>query len=217
MKARQLETEVATLVKLLMPSESAKWRPVIDEIRVAPGYEVALGAALSDDLEAGLDPNAPVRWRHVSADGDPALPGGTQPLSGHVKAPAELARSLAQIGIVDRTEGAALQAQLKPGQRLVSREGDVWRWDGFIAAADAPTAAAKRLAERNRLGQLEEQRRSAACRGRGRRGRARNGNRGRQPRSAAGQAPARPLASASNPGHRHARQVDEGRARDPGA
>ncbi len=156
LKARQLETEVATLVKLLMPSESAKWRPVIDEIRVAPGYEVALGAALSDDLEAGLDPNAPVRWRHVSADGDPALPGGTQPLSGHVKAPAELARSLAHIGIVDRTEGAALQAQLKPGQRLVSREGDVWRWDGFIAAADAPTAAAKRLAERNRLGQLEE-------------------------------------------------------------
>jgi chromosome segregation protein len=46
---------------------------------------------------------------------------------------------------------------LQPGQRLVSREGDVWRWDGFIAAGDAPSAAAKRLVERNRLSQLEEQ------------------------------------------------------------
>ncbi|MCL6499077.1 MAG: hypothetical protein K6U07_03515 [Firmicutes bacterium] len=40
---------------------------------------------------------------------------------------------------------------LKPGQRLVSREGDLWRWDGFAAAADAPSAAARRLAEKNRL------------------------------------------------------------------
>jgi chromosome segregation protein len=31
----------------------------------------------------------------------------------------------------------------------------VWRWDGFTAAADAPSAAAKRLAERNRLVALE--------------------------------------------------------------
>jgi chromosome segregation protein len=40
---------------------------------------------------------------------------------------------------------------LKPGQRLVSREGDLWRWDGFVVAAHAPTGAARRLAERGRL------------------------------------------------------------------
>ncbi|WP_088348049.1 MULTISPECIES: chromosome segregation protein SMC [Rhodomicrobium] len=157
LKARQLETEVATLVKLLKPDESAKWRPVVDDIRVSPGFEIALGAALSDDLEAGLDASAPVRWSLVAADGDAPLPAGAEPLSSSVKAPAELARRLAQIGVVDRAQGAALQPQLRPGQRLVSREGDVWRWDGFIAAGDAPTAAAKRLAERNRLGELEEQ------------------------------------------------------------
>ena len=59
------------------------------------------------------------------------------------------------MGVVSRAVGAALQPQLQPGQRLVSREGDVWRWDGFVSAADAPSAAAKRLAERNRLVQLE--------------------------------------------------------------
>ena len=40
---------------------------------------------------------------------------------------------------------------LKAGQRLVSREGDLWRWDGFTVAAHAPTGAARRLAERGRL------------------------------------------------------------------
>ena len=72
-----------------------------------------------------------------------------------MKAPAALARRLAQIGVVSRTEGAALRRLLKPGQRLVSREGDVWRWDGFTAAAEAPSPAARRLAEKNRLGEME--------------------------------------------------------------
>jgi chromosome segregation protein len=45
--------------------------------------------------------------------------------------------------------------KLHPGQRLVSREGDLWRWDGLTAAAEAPSPAARRLAERNRLGELE--------------------------------------------------------------
>ena len=44
---------------------------------------------------------------------------------------------------------------LKPGQRLVSREGDLWRWDGFAVAAHAPTGAARRLAERGRLQAIE--------------------------------------------------------------
>ncbi len=51
---------------------------------------------------------------------------------------------------------------MKPGQRLVSREGDLWRWDGFLAGAEAPTAAALRLAERNRLGGLIEREKSSA-------------------------------------------------------
>jgi len=58
---------------------------------------------------------------------------------------------------VEAAQGSELQKQLKPGQRLVTKEGDLWRWDGFTAAADAPTAAAKRLEQRNRLADLEEE------------------------------------------------------------
>jgi chromosome segregation protein len=56
--------------------------------------------------------------------------------------------------VVLRGEGQHLRARLKPGQRLVSKEGDLWRWDGFTQAAEAPTPAARRLAEKNRLGDL---------------------------------------------------------------
>jgi len=87
--------------------------------------------------------------------GDAPLPDGVQRLSEFVEAPPALHRRLDQIGVVDKARGQALRATLRPGQILVSREGDIWRWDGFTAAADAPSAAARRLAERNRLGDLE--------------------------------------------------------------
>jgi chromosome segregation protein len=82
------------------------------------------------------------------------LPPGVEALAKRVTAPAPLARRLNQIGVVLRAEGGALRNLLKPGQRLVSKEGDLWRWDGFTQAAEAPTPAARRLAEKNRLGDL---------------------------------------------------------------
>ena len=53
-----------------------------------------------------------------------------------------------------REDGERLQPHLKPGQRLVSLDGDLWRWDGFSAAAHGATPAAQRIAERNRLVEL---------------------------------------------------------------
>jgi len=62
-KAQQLETEVATLTKLLGSAADAQWPPVLDQINVAKGYEAALGAALGDDLDASTDPDAPAHCR----------------------------------------------------------------------------------------------------------------------------------------------------------
>ena len=153
---QRLETEAKTIGKLLAVESKNLWPPVMDALAVSEGYEKALGAALGDDLDAPVDQTAPMRWSGVAVDSsDPALPEGVTALSQFVKAPAELERRLAQIGVVDRAEGAQLAALLKPGQRLVSREGDLWRWDGFVVAAHAPTGAARRLAERGRLQAIE--------------------------------------------------------------
>ena len=153
--AQKLETEARTLANLLGSDAAGAWPRIVDKISVARGYEAALGAALGDDLDASTDENAPAHWSLIAAVGDdPRLPPGADPLAAHVAAPAPLARRLAQVGVVAREEGKRLSARLAPGQRLVSREGDLWRWDGFVAAADAPTAAARLLAEKNRLGDL---------------------------------------------------------------
>ncbi len=152
--AQRLETEARTLEKLLGSASGGAYPPVLDEIVAARGYETALGAALGDDLDASTASGAPARWAGAEAEGDPALPAGVESLAAHIEAPPQLARRLAQIGVVLRADGPALAAQLRPGQRLVSREGDLWRWDGFSAAAEAPTPAARRLVEKNRLGDL---------------------------------------------------------------
>jgi chromosome segregation protein len=154
--ADRLQTEVQTLTKLLKAGAGELWPALVDQISVARGFEAALGAALGDDIDASADEGAPVHWRGLPPLSDTAaLPDGAEPLSQFVEAPPALQRRLSHIGVVSRELGQALQPQLKPGQRLVSREGGVWRWDGFTAAADAPSAAAKRLAERNRLASLE--------------------------------------------------------------
>lgn len=154
-RLHRLETEARTLRKVLDLDAQKLWPPVIDLLTVEKGYETALGAALGDDLDAPIDQASPLRWMGAgSGEGDPALPDGAEPLSSHVTAPPELKRRLAQIGIVERANGPSLVPTLKPGQRLVSREGDLWRWDGFAAAAEAPTAAGRRLAEKNRLADI---------------------------------------------------------------
>ncbi|MEW5962456.1 MAG: chromosome segregation SMC family protein, partial [Pseudomonadota bacterium] len=151
-----IATERETLAKLLVPPRESDVPAIVDQLRVAPGYEAALAAALGDDLDAPAGENGPVHWRMLDAPSDDArLPAEAELLASHVDSPPELRRRLKQIGVVPRELGMRLQARLAPGQRLVSREGDLWRWDGFVAASEVTTVAAQRLAERNRLAVIE--------------------------------------------------------------
>jgi len=155
-RVQRLETEAKTLSKMLSLETRSLWPPVIDHISVEKGFEKALGAALGDDLDAPVDPSSPMHWSELPrGSDDPPLPEGVEPLARFVKAPGQLARRLAQIGVVDRDSATRLAGALKTGQRLVSREGDLWRWDGFVAAAHAPTGAARRLAQRSRFAEID--------------------------------------------------------------
>jgi len=152
----KLEAEAAALAAILEPDDTKDWQPLIDEVSVEAGYESALGAALGDDIVASSDSAAPMHWQVLPPyDAPSALPEGTEPLSRWVRGPAALARRLSQIGMVaDDAMGARLHPALAPGQRLVTKAGAVWRWDGFTVAAEARTTTGKRLAQRNRLSEL---------------------------------------------------------------
>src|SRR5690606_18107538 len=136
----RLDAEAQTLARVLQKGGPTLWPAIVDALTVTAGYETALGAALGEDLEASSDAGAPLHWSGpMPSDGDPALPDGATPLSRFVRGSDLLVRRLEQVGLVDSDAGAALQPRLRPGQVLVSAEGDVWRWDGFVAAADAPS------------------------------------------------------------------------------
>ena len=170
-EAGALRAEVQALSRVLA-RESADGEQIVDELKVAPGYEKALGAALADDARAPrLNGEVGSGWRRLPDYPAPQpLPAGVHALAEHVTLPDVLARRMTQVGVVEPGDGPRLQADLLPGQRLVSLDGDVWRWDGFVAAAeDAPSAAAMRLEQMNRLRALEAeelaaQERATACR-----------------------------------------------------
>ena len=160
----RIDTEARTLSNILTAMSGGLFPAVVDDITVERGFETALGAALGEDLDAALDAAAPVHWGESgAAAGDPALPAGVESLAARVTAPDRLARRLHQIGIVEDADGQRLQQRLLPGQRLVSRQGALWRWDGLTASADAPTAAAQRLAQKNRLAELNDEASAAAA------------------------------------------------------
>ncbi len=156
-EANALRAEVAALAKLV-ERDTAEGGQVLDLLRVQGGYEKALGAALADDLRApAVEADAASGWALLPGYAAPqTLPDGVAALTNYVTVPEVLARRMSQVGLVDQADGPRLQADLKPGQRLVSSEGDLWRWDGFRAGAeDAPSAAALRLQQLNRLTELK--------------------------------------------------------------
>ena len=154
-----LQAEVSALTKLV-ERDRGKGDQVLDQVDVLSGYEKALGAALADDLKAPIvTADGLSGWAGlVDYDCEQVLPKGIESFGQYVTLPGVLNRRIAQVGLVTAAEGARLHESLLPGQRLVSLEGDLWRWDGFRSQAkDAPSAAALALEQRNRLQALQQE------------------------------------------------------------
>ncbi|MEE2971342.1 MAG: AAA family ATPase, partial [Pseudomonadota bacterium] len=156
-EAAKRRAAASALSEILQTEDADLWPSMVDAIAVEPGYEVALGAALGDDLVAPADEAAPVFWRSLDPYPDPpALPRGASPLIDIVKGPPVLQRRLSQIGLIgNEADGAMMAKDLLQGQRLVSKSGALWRWDGFTTDSGAVTSAANRLAQRNKLDDLQ--------------------------------------------------------------
>ena len=152
----KLDAEALALSELEERVTSAP--PLLDRVEVEDGYADALGAALGEDLLGSEDKNAPTFW--VTALGSlllqgPKLPDGVSALADKVGGTTALARRLAQVGLVEDDKGDDLQATLQPGQRLVSKNGALWRWDGLVRKPDGAKAAAARLKQQARRRELE--------------------------------------------------------------
>jgi chromosome segregation protein len=125
----------------------------LDHVQADKGFEKALAAALGDDLSAtiGVAQGDGRFWTGREAVAvRPALAEGCVWLGDHVRAPDALATRLAMILVAETDTGQPLA----PGLRLVTRDGRMRRWDGFVSAGDGASAA-ERLERRTRLSELE--------------------------------------------------------------
>ena len=144
-----LESEAKALLKAVEGSGGDR---AIDRIKAQKGYERALAAALGEDLDASLDADGARRWTGAEVQpGDPELPAGCKALADFVEAPSALLRRLRQIAVADQDDDIVLAV----GQRLVTLDGKLRRWDGYVASG-LGAAAAERLIRVNRLGEIEQ-------------------------------------------------------------
>jgi len=125
---------------------------LIEGLEVTPGYEKALDALLGDELYYSLDSANDIYWKKNSIKGNvQSLPKDTQSLSDFVNGSDILNQRLSQTALVSKEKGDMLFSELSYGQRMVTKEGDLWRWDGLVVSAGAPGSAAERLGHRNHL------------------------------------------------------------------
>ncbi len=155
--ATKLRAEIRALNEVLSVGGTQGGTPLVDELTVPAGLEAALGAAFGEELSASATREAARYWRELPpvAQGA-AIPDGCTPLGDVVQGPPALARALAHILLAPADSAPGMQAQLQPGQIIVSEQGGVWRWDGYTVKAGTPTAATVRLTQRNRLRKLRE-------------------------------------------------------------
>jgi len=152
---KALSAEVDSLTRLLQSTNDDGYKPVADALSAKPGYEKAVGAALGDDADAGTDTESTRYWQTLGDIPEFHWAKEATSLAGYVTGPNELDRLFAVTAVVDSDAvGDKLAPMLAPGQRLVSKAGSLWRWDGLTARADAPSQAALRLEQKNRLNEL---------------------------------------------------------------
>jgi chromosome segregation protein len=140
-----LVAESSALERAMPKSSGAR---AIDRIKVKPGYERAFAAALGDDVNAAIGGDEGRRWGLAAAG---TLTNDVACLLQFVDAPEELHSRLAAIIVTESDDGRALSI----GERLVTMDGKMRRWDGFIADDDG-AATAEQLIRANRLTELAE-------------------------------------------------------------
>ena len=135
--------------------------PLVADCTIPEGLERALFGALGEDLFASWQEetqnietlkdhlNSWRAWKTLPppAASSPPLPAGVVSFAAlFTNAPPPLRERLACIGLVSsRREGEKLHPMLARGQRVVTRDGACWRWDGLATRAELAAALEQRF------------------------------------------------------------------------
>ena len=115
-------------------------KTLFDELEIENGFEPCLDALFFSELEyPEITKNKVSGWQKVVDKIENKIEmnfSGLENLSSRIKGPDVLNYLFEHVGIVNSTEeGDELSKMLFPGQQLITKEGDLWRWDGFVRYA----------------------------------------------------------------------------------
>lgn len=129
---------------------------VLDSITIPPELIVAVAALFDETLESPVSLETQTGWTALPTSHS-TFPSSVRKLSEIIIPPAALQRAFDHIGLVETVqEGQEYFKNLSFGQSLITKEGDVWRWDGYHQKAGLQSKAAQRLLQRENLKQTEE-------------------------------------------------------------
>ena len=134
--------------------------PVIDYLDFEDGYEKAVAAVFSDELIASVNEEQVSYWRILSYNQTSVFADGIKKFSNLIKAPENLKKKLDFVGLIeDKSDIKTLQENLQPGQILVSLDGEIWRWDGYVSKGrqNSSTKAVLEQLKNRRLKQLSKE------------------------------------------------------------
>ncbi len=153
----RLQAEIDALQFLLTDTGNPDEVPVADLLTVKDGMEKALAAYLAEELNAPIDTGDHSYWLSLDSKSDLSPPEGSLALADFIEGTSRLTATLAGVGVVDDAEKAEkLQAGMRPGQALTTRNGGLWRWDGFVRKAGSSDKSLERIRQRQRLDVLQE-------------------------------------------------------------
>ena len=97
-----LAAEARALAEVLAVKDNELWPPMVDALKVPPGLEAALGAALGEELSSAADREAARHWRELPPI-SPAvtLPEPSTPLAALVEGPPAIGTGV----VADRPRG----------------------------------------------------------------------------------------------------------------
>ena len=153
-KLRSIDQYNASKDILTKLFESDEKNIVINYLKFPNGFEKAIEAALGHGLKASLEKSS-IEWRNIDQQSLKSLPEGIKSLSDYTKGVPEVLNILKLTGLVDNSEqGDLLQHKLIPGQQLVTKNGGLWRWDGYTHTENAKTPANQILQNKTNLIEL---------------------------------------------------------------
>ena len=118
-------------------SKNSDQKTVFDKLEIENGFERCLDALFFSELEyPEVSKNKESGWQKVSDKFDNKIEknfSGLENLSSRIRGSDALSYLFEHVGIVKTAEeGDKLSKMLVPGQQLITKEGDLWRWDGFV-------------------------------------------------------------------------------------